>query len=323
VIKTIKYLKLISIVSLFLRDSAFAQACCTAGTPLLGSLEMTSAPKNVLQFGLTFEHNSLTNVLNGSNKFFNDERKRISESALLEVNYGLTNNLSITGLFSYINQVRTIKNIDQSDNTLKASGIGDIVLLTKYSIIGFDIFNREELSIGVGIKFPVGNSSLKSDGILIPADMHPGTGSWDSILWGYYSKSGLFLTDLTLLSSLSYRINGSNNRFDNSISGYSFGNEFIGLIGFNHPLNSFLDFSIAAKYRNTGNDTFGNDDIPNTGGKWVYISPGLSIYMTNKFSTRIDGELPIYRNVSGTQLTTTFTASISLFYSLNLSDGSF
>lgn len=312
---------LLSVFFIF-RNELYSQACCTAGAPLLGSLEMTSAPKGVLQLGLTAEHNSLKHVLNGTQKLRNPERERVSQSILLELNYGLTNNLSITGLFSYIRQERTITNLINFQDQLSASGIGDVALLAKYSIIPFDIIEQQELSFGAGLKVPTGNSSLKSNGILLPADMQSGSGSWDGIFWGYYMIGGLLHPDLTFLSNLSFRMNGTNARFKNSSIGYKFGNEFIGSIGLNYLIASFIDVTLLAKFRNTQSDYFGENSIPNTGGEWLYFVPGISFYLNDKFSTRVDGELPIYRNVEGTQLTTTFTASISLFYSLNLIEGS-
>jgi hypothetical protein len=314
--------RIIIILFLFLNKFSYGQACCTAGTPLLGSLEMTSAPMGMLQIGLTTEHNSLTHVLSGNNKLDNPERERISQSALVEVNYGITNRLSVTGLFSYIRQQRTITNFGNTKDILTASGIGDIAFLTKYSLITFDIFNKQELSIGLGLKFPVGKSTLKNNSVLLPADMQPGSGSWDGLIWGYYSKGEILHPDLTFLGNISYRFNGSNKRFSNSNDGYSFGNEFIGMVGVNYLFTSYLDFTLLAKFRNTKQDSFGNNGIPNTGGNWMYIVPGVSYYLTDKFSTRIDGELPLFRNVSGTQLTTTFTVSLSLFYSFNLFEGS-
>ena len=136
--------KIIFVVILFSRGDLYSQACCTAGTPLLGSLEMTSAPKGVLQFGLTAEHNSLKHVLSGSEKLRNSERERISQSILLEINYGLTNNISITSLLSYIRQERTITNLINSRDQLSAAGIGDIALLIKYSLIPFDIIGQQD-----------------------------------------------------------------------------------------------------------------------------------------------------------------------------------
>ena len=310
-------------ILLFYTQIINGQACCTAGTPLLGSLEMTSAPKGFLQIGISTEHNSLTHVLVGSTKLKNPERERISQSALIEINYGVSKKLSITGLFSYIRQQRTITNFETTENVLTASGIGDIALLTKYSLIPFDIIGKQELSIGIGLKFPIGNANLKTNGLLLPADMQPGSGSWDGFLWGYYSKGEVLHPDITLLGNLSYRLNGTHNRFDNSNMGFGFGDEFIGSVGLNYLFTSYLDLTVIAKYRNTKADKFGNSEIPNTGGDWLYIVPGISYYISDKFSTRIDTEFPLYRRVNGTQLTTTYTASLSFFYSINLLEGSF
>jgi hypothetical protein len=313
----------ILIILLLIGQKLLAQACCTAGTPLLGSLEMTTAPRGALQFGLTFEHNSLKDVFDGNNQLLNPERERISESALLEVNYGISNRLSITGMFSFISQERTISTLSNTENTLSARGIGDIVLLSKYSLIEFDIFDKQILSFGSGIKFPIGSSSLKNKGILLPADMQPGSGSWDGIFWGFYSVGDFLFPDLILLSNVSYRLNGNNDRFESSSKGYRFGNEFIVSVGISYPLISNFDFSTILKYRNTQNDSFGNQNIPNTGGNWIYFFPGITYYLNEQISTRLDGELPIFTNVSGTQLTTTFTASVSFFYTINLFEGSY
>ena len=319
-------IKILYIVYIFLlltgSTKYHAQACCTAGTPLLGSLDLTSAPKGILQFGITFDHNLLTDVLNGTRFLENEERERISQSMLLEINYGISNRFSVTALFSYIRQQRTIFN-NSSENELTASGLGDIVLMTKYNILPFSIFNNNELSLGLGVKIPTGNSNLRINNILIPADMQPGSGAIDGIFWGTYTKREFFFNNLTFITNVSYRLNGNNDRFGNSNDGYSFGNELIGILGLNYPLSSIFDLLISFKYRNTAKDSFSDEDIPNTGGSWLYLKPNFNIYLTNDFTARIGAEFPINRNVSGTQLTTTYSTSLSLFYSTNLFEGSF
>ena len=69
-------------------------------------------------------------------------------------------------MFSYIKQERTITDYANNQNQLTVSGIGDIALLAKYSLIPFNIIERQELSFGIGLKIPTGNSSLRSNGIL-------------------------------------------------------------------------------------------------------------------------------------------------------------
>jgi len=153
--------------------------------------------------------------------------------------------------------------------------------------------------------------------------MQPGSGSWDGIFWGYYSNGEFLLLDLTVITNILLRLNGNNSRFENSIKGYNFGNELIGIIGWNYSIGSSLDLALLLKYRNTANDVFNDQNIPNTGGNWIYLKPGINLYLTNNLTSRIESELPIFRSVNGTQLTTMFATSISFFYSINIKGGSF
>lgn len=85
-----------------------SQACCSAGSPLLGSLDVSNASEGELQVGLTYELNSLQDVYAGTVRLDDDLRERRVNSFLLEVNYGLTERISLTALFTFINQSRQI-----------------------------------------------------------------------------------------------------------------------------------------------------------------------------------------------------------------------
>jgi len=173
--------------------NVIAQACCTAGTPLLSSLEMSTSSMGTLSLGLSTKYNSLTDVYTGSNFLEDQERERISQSYLLEISYGLTNKISLSVLFSYMRQTRNIQTITNFENTLNVNGIGDALFLVKYNLINIDLFNRTELAIGIGGKLPLGTSSVKENSALLPADMQPGTGSFDTLLWLYFAKGDVGL----------------------------------------------------------------------------------------------------------------------------------
>lgn len=311
------------VLSLVFINAIYGQACCTAGTPLLGSLEMTSAQKGVLQIGVTGEYNFLNDVFEKTQFLENEERERNSKSLLFEINYGISKSFSLSALFSYIQQTRIITTLNSIKNKVSANGIGDAILLVKYNLINLDIFARTQLSFGIGLKFPFGKSSIKNNSILLPADMQPGSGSFDEIFWGNFSTGDLLLPEITYLLNSSYRLNGSNKRFEDSDDRYKFGNELIISSGFAYSLNSILDLTILARYRHTTQDLFSSSRIPNTGGSWVYLIPGVNLNITDNVGLRFSGQLPIYRNVLGTQLTTTYTAAVSLFYSIKTIERSF
>ncbi len=306
---------LISLIAISV--NIYGQACCTAGTPLLGSLEMSTSAKGSWQFGLTYEYNLLTNVYSGSNELIDNTRERLTQAVLTEVSYGLTNRITLTGMFSFVNQNRKINPIIGQANEVDVNGIGDAIFLIKYSLMQLDIISETELAIGAGVKAPLGKSAIESGGVLLPADMQPGTGSWDGVLWGYFTKGRLFNLPLNLVSNISYRFNTNNDRFGANREGYRFGNELIAALGLGYRTDLPVDFSLMIRYRNTSPDKFADRDIPNTGGNWLNIVPGINYKVLENLTARLSGQLPVYRNLTGTQLTTTFTTSISLFYTIS------
>lgn len=303
-----------SLIILLGITKVYPQACCSAGTPMLGSLETSTTAKNNLQLSITYDYNTLNSVFEGTKQIDDLTRERVTNSALLETTYGLTDKFSVTGLFSFINQRRIITSSIGSENRLSSSGIGDALLLVKYEIISQTILNQTQLAVGLGPKIPTGVSDLKQNGILIPADMQPGSGSWDFVFWSYYSQGFMPTLPLNIFITASYKLNTSNYRFSNSDAGYKFGNEFVSSIGAGYRTDTIFDYSFSLRFRTTSVDQFDDEDVPNTGGIWLYALPGINIKVAEGLITRISGQIPIYRNLEGTQLTTTYTLSASLFY---------
>lgn len=239
-------MKIIYFLILFtiFNGNIYSQACCTAGTPLLGSLDMSTTQKGVWRLGMTYEYNTLTDVYTGFSFLDDNLRERSTQSLLFEINYGLTDRFTITGLFSYINQNRNISPLTGISTELTNRGIGDALILLKYNVIPLNFIDQVEFVIGVGIKAPLGSADAVSNGILLPADMQRGSGSWDGILWAYFSKGFMPSLPITFLSNLSYRLNGGNNRFGNNDEGYKFGNELIASVGVGYRTDTILDFSV-------------------------------------------------------------------------------
>lgn len=306
------------ILLLLLAHNIFGQACCTAGTPLLSSLETSGTPFQSLQFGLSYRYNSIASIFIDDSQLDDDSRRRVSKSIILQVDYGIWRDVSITALFSYVLQERIILTPLGGENLLNTKGIGDALLLMKYSVIPLTILDEMEFSIGGGVKIPFGESQLTSNGLLIPADMQPGSGSWDYLGWLYFSKGRLFELPLSFVSNLSYRINGTNNRFQVNGFDYKFGNEIVAQLGLTYRTDFISDFSLFMRYRNAQSDISRGFQIPNTGGHWVYLVPGINFKLDNSKTIRLSGEIPIYIKVDGTQLTTTFTTTLAFYYLLNL-----
>jgi hypothetical protein len=113
-----------------------AQACYSAGTPLLSSLELPATPNGSWQFALTYEYNTLRDVLSGTEKLDDDTRERATYSGLLEVSYGLMDRFSISTLLTLVQQERKISTPGAFGPVwlLRSLGIGDAAILFTYSI---------------------------------------------------------------------------------------------------------------------------------------------------------------------------------------------
>ncbi len=311
-----KILHIVLLISTIAVSQISAQACCTAGTPILSSLEMSTAEYKTWKFGVTYQYNSLKSVYDGSDKLEEFSRERITQSALIEVNYGLFKRFTITALFSYINQQRLVDPVSGNSNKLNSGGIGDFLLLAKYKVINLDFVNQREFAIGGGIKAPLGKADVKSNGILLPADIQPGTGSWDGVFWSYFSQGFSPWMPLTFTMNVTFRVNGTYNRFGSGFGGYKFGNEFATQAGLGYRTDSFFDITMFIRYRYQAADQFTGADIENTGGNWLELMPGINFKIADNFTARLTGQMPIYRNLKGTQLTTTFTTSVAFYYTI-------
>ncbi len=307
------------IISIF-SEIAYGQTCCTSGTPILSSLEMSVTNKNIFQINLNYNYNRLKDIYDRDIKLEDDTRERLTQSLLLELSYGITRIFTITGLFSYVRQSRFITPQTGTSNSLTIRGIGDIVLLGKYNLIPQNIISKNDLTIGAGFKIPVGKSDVKQNNLLVPADLQPGTGSWDGILWLYYSRANVFSLPVNVILNFSYKLNGTNKRFGNKFGSYKFGNEFISTLGLVYFTSTVITPTFFIRIRNTLPDEFSDEQIPNTGGWWINIMPGLSYTLNENLIFRVNGQIPVYNFLKGVQLTTTFVATVSVIYSIDLSN---
>ncbi len=289
-----------------------AQACCSAGTPIAGSLDLSATEANTWQLGLSYEYNFLNDVLAGSEEI-EGSRSRLNQSLIVDISYGYNDRFSFTALLSYIRQTRLLSN---SNSTTSIAGPGDASLFLKYNILRPDILIQKQWAIGTGLKFPTGQSDITNGNVLLSADLQPGSGSWDGIFWTYFSQGFLPVRFNYFISSI-FRLNGANDRYIISDSGlgYHFGNEFLFNLGVAYSTKSLFNFSFLLRYRNTAVDRLGNLSIPNSGGKWLYAIPGFNINF-KPIIIRLSGQLPVYRKLKGIQLTTSYKAGIALSYSI-------
>ncbi|MCW9708783.1 hypothetical protein [Fodinibius salsisoli] len=291
-----------------------AQTCSCAGAPLISSQSISSAAKGNLLLGVTYQYNDISNLYSGSSQLNNLSTARNTQSTLLELNYGITRRLTFSGTVTYVQKFRrTGLQTSGAEETLTTRGIGDGLFMLKYVLHQNTIRKQYQLAIGGGVKVPFGASDITQGGLALNADMQPGTGAWDGIAWSYFSKTFAPATTINLFWYNSFRLTGSDNRFgSNDI--YRFGNEVVSTLGVTNKIIGDLSYIMMVRYRSTASDQRNGNPLPNTGGKWINFKPAFSYGLTDQLSLRFSGQLPVYQHLNGTQPTTAFTLSASVFY---------
>ncbi len=310
----IKKLLYTLIIFFFSTSIVTSQTCSCGGPPLLGSLESSGVFYKSLQIGVTYEYSSISDLVNNTDKIDNQTRERDIKAALFQIDYGLTPQITLAASMSILEQRRTTLSETGVVENLNTRGVGDVLFLVKYSLKAPSIFNRISFSIGGGIKFPTGKSTLKNNNLLISADMQPGTGAIDGIIWSSYSQPILNTSNISLLGNLIYRFNGPNDRFGSNFDNYKFGNEFILNLGAGYNFSTNLGTTLFLRYRNSQADKFSDQSLPNSGGKWLNLVPGINASISPSITLRGSGQLPVYRELEGVQFSTSYSFSISLFY---------
>lgn len=303
----------------FIGHKSIAQTCCSGGVPLSNNLGLPNEGEGIIIMNLNYDYNNLNTLNARSIKLDDNSRQRITNSVLLSLGYSISDKLAIETLLTWVNQTRTISQFGNEDFT-STSGIGDAVLLVKYSML--NVYSKNTLfNIGIGAKAPLGKSDVKSErGIQFTADLQPGSGAWDGLGRMSISKRLNIRPSASISGSLTYRLTGVNNSYLNNTATYEFGDEMQANIGYTDQVllfTSLFDLGLTFKYRKAFEDKIDKHGIPNTGGEWVFIRPEITVNLSQNISINTRFELPIYSFVEGTQLTPTSRLTTGVAFKFN------
>lgn len=310
---SIRFLSLL--IFTFFSNFTYSQTCCSGGVPISNNIGLEILEKGALLVGVSYDYNKLETLKEGRTVLNDNSRRRITQSVLVNLGYNLTDDWTIEALLSWVNQEREIfSNFGNSINQTK--GVGDWILLSSYRYL-----NKEDLQVssGLGIKLPTGSHELTDErGIVLNADLQPGSNSLDYIFITSLSKSFSFRRSLNLSSRVVLRFTGVNKEYQ-KINSYEFGDEIQFFLGVSDQFLIFKELfstGLTLKYRKANQDIINNNKIPNTGGEWLFVVPNISYLLNKNFALRFNVEVPIYSKLTGVQLTPDYRANIGVVYKL-------
>jgi hypothetical protein len=295
-------------------DQSAAQGCCTVGASSIGGFESGVQPYRTLSAALNYQYNSITEAFQGRNRL-EDPLRRTADVAYFNVQleYGLQPRLSLLGSIYYSDKSRELTVTSGTGNerfpetaSFSGSGIGDLMLLAKYQLVSPSILSPFGLYVGGGASLPTGSFTKEQNGSQLSIDLQPGTGATAIIGWAHVTRSFPEL-GMSLFATGSYRYAGSN------LDGYRIGDEILANLGAEYGFNQYFIGSLVLRARFAQKDYSEGSFLIGTGGTYYDLMPGI-IYIDGPSSARIFGQLPVYRNVRGIQLTLTYLLGFEYRY---------
>jgi hypothetical protein len=200
-------------------------------------------------------------------------------------------------------------NREVSGNQASASGLGDAIVMVKYSPKTISLYSDTALSFGLGARIPVGVDDATRLGVDLAEDMQPSTGAYGGMVWAYWAKALNDSKGARIYVGASHTQNGDNDRK------YEFGQDTTVTVGGNYQTQTPWGFNLELLYRKAGRDQRDSFEIPNTGGEWLDIVPAIQYHVTESVALKAAATIPVSRNLNDElQFTTKYAFRLSLSY---------
>jgi hypothetical protein len=275
--------------------------------------------------GRIYVGSSLSSV--GAIPGHHDEVHTLNSIDRISINAGCTDRLSFQFNLPFIH--REHSHIGHENGTdaweqWNFSGLGDIGLTLSYAVAQSSSGSAPTITFTGGAKFATGITDAKNaDGEEAEVTIQPGTGSIDAIAGVQFSQNIATIPGIQGKYSTLPFTAGITCRFPEAgTNNYRFGNSVLVHAGIAYQLLDKASFLLQMNGRIQDYADVGSTGEPreNTGGVWIYASPGLNFNLSDALDATGYIQLPIYQNVHGIQQTAAFNLYFSLAYHFNLID---
>jgi len=286
-------------------EIALGQTCSCAGVPILGAMESASPRDSQWFLAGTYEFHDISELVSGSSTVHDGTgRDRTAQAMILEASRGLSEKWSFSVLLSAVEHERDVGG--QRDTV---SGLGDAVVMVKYSPKTISLYDKSTLSFGLGARLPVGEDDATSQGVVLAEDLQPSTGAYGGIAWIYAARALNDSKGARIYASATHTYNGENDR------DYEFGQSTTASIGGSYQTQTPWGFNLELLYRHADRDQRASVDIPNTGGAWVDIIPAVQYHVNESLALRASAKIPVSRDLNDQlQFTSKYAFRLSLSY---------
>ncbi len=341
-----------TLVLVALASSSEAFACATCGCSLstdaaMGysamsgwrvSADYSFINQNELRSGTSTISPSAVAAINNAGGNQEVEHQTINRYLNLGLSYSSSADWNFKLLVPYIDRSHTTYGAATNPLTpdqisgATASGLGDIKFITSFQ----GLLPTHNLGVQLGVKLPTGNyggpnasgtgivgrnpaafntgpnSQQPSPGNLLDTSLNVGTGSTDLIVGAYYYQA--------VSQNFDAFINGQFQAavmhiLDQPGEDYRPGNQETVSFGLRYEANPKIVPQLQVNITHRSADQGVLADTLDVAGTAVYLSPGVSVMVTNEVQMYGFVQLPLYSNLDGYQLFPHYTATVGLGYS--------
>jgi hypothetical protein len=254
-----------------------------------------------------------------------DEVQTLNQRTILQAELGLSDRFALGIDVPFVHREHShIQHLDGVDmwEQWNFSGLGDILMTATLVPILPTADEDGFLGVSAGIKAATGVTDARNaEGEEAEVTIQPGTGSVDAFIRVNFRETiatipafgGVFAT-LPLEIGLSYQRSGRGK------DDYLAGNILLAHVGTSYQITRHASLLVQLNARSQGFADIGSTDEPreNTGGTWIFASPGVSVELSDACAATAFVQLPVYQDVHGIQQVSSANLSFGLSYTLNL-----
>src|SRR3954462_739702 len=187
--------------------------------------------------------------------------------------------------------------------------LGDVRLMARRRLSSREDANSQAIStsaVNFGLKLPTGKTDVKNaHGDDAERSLQPGSGTTDLVLGASYSTA-------LPLRNTTWFVQGLAQLPANQNDGYRPGHRLNLDLGARYDVGDRLGLLLQTNALFKARDQGANAEPEDTGGRFVFVSPGLSYAFTRTLQAYGFVQLPLYQDVNGVQLVARYALAAGL-----------
>jgi len=299
-----RVITLVFILCFYFNESS-GQGCCSgsSGNPIAGGVSSGVLQENQIEFSSNYQYTFSDKFFSGTQDTINLFDNLNSDYLFLKTEYGFNKRITLSISAGYYFNKAQVGGIKPT----KSNGLADIIIFPRINVLNKDMpFNRTEITLGVGVKAPLGTH--KDSSLIIPSinywEINPpitqlSSGAYDLLLYSFFLRE-FKLQKIKIFSSILH-INKGFNSLDQKMGNYSSFAIYISKILDNNIGSALQIKAEEIKKMDAGNVWNSEDLEASSGSNKIFLIPQLS-YSLNNFSFFGSYEIPLYQNINGTQI---------------------